>query len=246
MKQYSIDINADLGEGLGNETQLIPFISSCNIACGGHAGNESSMRKVVKLAKRYGVKIGAHPSFPDVENFGRTIMHMSCTALFTSIKDQINALYCIVAKENANLHHVKLHGALYNLAMKDEKVANVIVEVLKSLNLPVYLYVPFKSVIEQIAVEHNIPIIYEAFADRNYNDDLTLVSRDNNNAVLDEEDEVFQHVYRMVSRGKIKTLSGKEIDIKAHTFCIHGDNPRAIGIANKLKTSLELKGFQIR
>jgi len=246
VKQYSIDINADLGEGLGNETQLIPFISSCNIACGGHAGNESSMRKVVKLAKRYGVKIGAHPSFPDVENFGRTIMHMSCTALFTSIKDQINALYCIVAKENANLHHVKLHGALYNLAMKDEKVANVIVEVLKSLNLPVYLYVPFKSVIEQIAVEHNIPIIYEAFADRNYNDDLTLVSRDNNNAVLDEEDEVFQHVYRMVSRGKIKTLSGKEIDIKAHTFCIHGDNPRAIGIANKLKTSLELKGFQIR
>ncbi|GGD25582.1 5-oxoprolinase subunit PxpA [Hyunsoonleella pacifica] len=245
MREFSIDINADLGEGIGNEEQLMPLISSCNIACGGHAGDKNTIREVVKLAKAYKVKIGAHPSFPDPENFGRLPMEMPYAALFKSIKDQINTLVDIVDEENTVLHHVKPHGALYNKAVKDAKIANVIIEVMKSMHLPVYLYVPYKSVIARLAIEYKIPIIYEAFADRRYNDDLTLVSRSKKNAVLHDEDEVFQHVYTMISQKKVKSISGKELEIKAHTFCIHGDNPKAIGLVNRLKYSLESKGVSV-
>ena len=246
MQQFYIDINADLGEGIGNEAQLMPFISSCNIACGGHAGDENTMREVVKLSKQYGVKIGAHPSFPDIENFGRLPVDMSCVALFKSVENQIYNLKTIIEEENAALHHVKPHGALYNMAMQDKKIATVIVEVMKRMHLPVFLYVPYGSVIESVATQHNIPIIYEAFADRNYNSNLTLVSRQDANAVLYDEDAVFQHVFKMITEGKVKTLSGKDVEIKAHTFCIHGDTPKAIKLANHLKHSLESKGVFIQ
>ncbi|MEW4922828.1 5-oxoprolinase subunit PxpA [Algibacter sp. 2305UL17-15] len=246
MPKLSIDINADLGEGIGNESQLMPFISSCNIACGGHAGDEDIMQHVVKLAKKYKVKIGAHPSFPDPENFGRVAMDMPCVALFKSIEDQINLLIAILEEENMNLHHVKTHGALYNMAAKDEKIATVIAEVMKSMELPVALYVPYNSVMAEIAVENKIPIVYEAFADRNYNDDLTLVSRQKENAIIENPEDVFQHVYRMISEEKVKTISGKKIKIKAQTFCIHGDNPKAIGLLNRLNNQLEEKGICVR
>lgn len=246
MQQFSIDINADLGEGIGNEAQLMPFISSCNIACGGHAGDEDTMRNAVRLAKHHNVKIGAHPSFPDVENFGRLPVEMPCAALFKTIEDQINSLKAIIDEEHATLHHVKPHGALYNMAIKDKNIATVIVEVMKSMHLPVYLYVPYKSMIAEVAIQNKIPIIYEAFADRNYNDDLTLVSRQKENAVLHDENEVFEHVFRMISEGNVKTLSGKIIEIKAHTFCIHGDNPKAVGLINRLVHNLEAKSIFIQ
>lgn len=246
MELKTIDINADLGEGIGNEQQLMPLISSCNVACGGHAGDEDSMRKVVKLAKLYDVKIGAHPSYPDTENFGRKALSISCATLFKSIQNQINDLVEVLQDEKAILHHVKPHGALYNMAMTDEKVATVIVEVMQSMYLPVYLYIPCNSVIEKIALAHKLPIIYEAFADRNYNENLTLVSRDKAHAVLQSEDEVFQHVFRIVSESKVKTITGKKVDIKAHTFCIHGDHPKAVGLLNRLKHNLELKGIRIQ
>ena len=130
MHPFSIDINADVGEGIGNEADLLPLISSCNIACGGHAGDTNTMREVIKLAKKNRVKIGAHPSFPDKENFGRVKMDMSCAALFTSIKQQIETLQNVLDQEHRLLHHIKPHGALYNLAVVDTKVANVIVDVL--------------------------------------------------------------------------------------------------------------------
>lgn len=245
MGGFSIDINADLGEGIGNEVQLMPLISSCNIACGGHAGDENTMQEVVELAVEHKVKIGAHPSFPDPENFGRLPMEIPCAALFKSIEDQIHALTEIVEGQNATLHHVKPHGALYNMAATDKKIAEVIIEVMKSMHLPVYLYVPYKSVIASVAIENRIPIVYEAFADRNYNDDLTLVSRSEKNAVIHNEDAVFQHVYKMISEEKVRTISGKEVGMKAHTFCIHGDNPKAIWLVNRLKHGLESKGVSI-
>jgi len=242
----AIDINADLGEGIGNEAQLMPLISSCNIACGGHAGDEHVMRKVIKLAKQHCVKIGAHPSFPDTENFGRVPMDMPCVALFKSIESQINTLIDVLKEERAILHHVKPHGALYNMAAKDERIATIIIEVMKSMQLPVNLYVPYKSVIADIAIQNKIPITYEAFADRNYNDDLTLVSRKLEDAVLEDEDAVFQHVFKMISEGKVKTITGKDVNIEAQTFCVHGDNPKAIGLLNRLKSTLESKGISIR
>lgn len=246
MNIISIDINADVGEGIGNEAELLPLISSCNIACGGHAGDIESMHTVVKLAKENRVKIGAHPSFPDPDNFGRHIVEMSHTALYTSIKRQIKSLMNVVREEHAAMHHVKPHGALYNLAAINVDTAKVIVEVMKSIALPLELYVPYNSVIAKIALEEGIPIMYEAFADRNYNEDLTLVSRQKDNAIIIEPEAVFRHVHRIVKRQKVKTINDVEVDLKATTFCIHGDNPKALILAQDLRQKLTASGIKIQ
>lgn len=246
MKTKCIDINVDVGEGIGNESILMPLISSCNIACGGHAGDSETMRMVVKLATAYNVKIGAHPSFPDKANFGRKDMDISCAALYTSIKGQIDDLLIILKEEKAQLNHVKPHGALYNLAAVDDKKASVIIEVMKNFILPVKIFVPYNSVIEKMAIENNIPIKYEAFADRNYNDDGTLVSRSENNALINDSEQMFDHVFRMISSDKVKTISGAEIKMIADTFCIHGDNPRAVNLIQDLSKKLQEKGLQIK
>lgn len=246
MDYKTIDINVDVGEGIGNESQFMPYIASCNIACGGHAGDFNTMQEVVKLAQKYRVKVGAHPSFPDKENFGRLPMDMSCAALFSSIKNQLDHLIKVLNRENALLHHIKPHGALYNLAAVDKRIANVIVEVMKSIALPIKLYVPYKSVIADLALKENIQITYEAFADRNYNNDLTLVSRSETNALIVDSDLVFQHVFRMISTEKVKTIQNLEIDIKADTFCVHGDNPKAVNLIKNLKEKLEAKGYKTR
>ncbi len=238
MNQRIIDINADVGEGLNNEAQLMPFLSSCNIACGGHAGDNETMLNVVKLAKKYKVKIGAHPSYPDKKNFGRKVMEISSADLYTSLKQQVRNLMRVLRTEHLNLHHIKPHGALYNLAAVEEKTANIIIEVVKSIALPLYLYVPYGSVIADIAQREGIRTTYEAFADRNYNDDLTLVSRMKENAVISDPDSVFDHVYRMIFKQKVKTISGVEVGIKADTFCIHGDNPKAIELLSNLNEKL--------
>jgi 5-oxoprolinase (ATP-hydrolysing) subunit A len=235
----TIDINVDVGEGVNNEPQLMPYISSCNIACGGHAGDIETMRTIVKLAKLHRVKIGAHPSFPDKENFGRSVLEMSCAALYTSIKGQIKSLMNVVRTEHAAMHHVKPHGALYNRAAVDEDTAKVIIEVMKSIALPLELYVPYGSVIAELAIKENIPIIYEAFADRNYNEDLTLVSRTEKHAIISNAAEMFNHVIKMIRLQKVTTLSGVEVEIKATTFCIHGDNPKAVHLIKDLKENLE-------
>jgi len=228
MNAQIVDINCDVGEGIGNETRLMPYIGSCNIACGGHAGDSSTMQEVVRLAKKHAVKIGAHPSFPDKENFGRQTLEMSSAALFKSLKHQINTLFDVIRDEHAQLHHIKPHGALYNLAAVDDKTATVILEVMKGFHESLKLYVPYKSVIAKLALKANIPIMYEAFADRNYNDNLTLVSRQNSKAIITDPEAVFRHVKRMILNQKVQTLNGVEVQLKAETFCIHGDNPNAV------------------
>ena len=245
MNNLIIDINADVGEGIGNEAELLPLVSSCNIACGGHAGDDQTMHEVIKLAKINGVKIGAHPSFPDRENFGRKPMDISCAALFKSLEDQTIQLIKHLDDLNASLHHIKPHGALYNLAAKEEKTAMVIVELMKSFAFPIYLYVPFGSVISKMAIKNNIPIIYEAFADRNYNNDLSLVSRDLSGAVILDSEAIFQHVYGIIKNKRVKTIDGKQISLQAHTFCVHGDNPEAIKLLIGLRKKLDELGIQV-
>ncbi|MBJ6369868.1 5-oxoprolinase subunit PxpA [Snuella sedimenti] len=245
MERLTIDMNADVGEGVGNEPQLLPYLSSCNIACGGHAGDKTTMRKVVALAQKHGVKVGAHPSFPDRANFGRVAVDMSSVALFTSIKEQIDTLLTVLDAMHEPLHHIKPHGALYNLAAVDTKIANVIIEVMKSIALPVKLYVPYQSVIAKLALQNNIPILYEVFADRNYNEDLTLVSRTSEAAIIHEPEAVFKHVYTMINTHKVTVLNGKEIPIKADTICIHGDNPEALSLVKHLRVQLERYGIAI-
>lgn len=241
----TIDINADVGEGLGNESQLMPYLSSCNIACGGHAGSVDVMRLVVRLAKQCQVKIGAHPSFPDRENFGRVEMNISNEDLFNSLLSQLESVIHILHEEEAVLHHIKPHGALYNLAAINKNIASLVLKAVKRIELPVKLYVPYKSVIAKLAIEDGIEIVYEAFADRSYNDDLTLVSRANEGAIIHDEDELFYHVYNMISKQKVKSIQGVEIDILAHTFCVHGDNPKALVLLKNLKEKLAVKGVKV-
>lgn len=233
-----IDINADVGEGMGNESDLMPYLSSCNIACGGHAGNDASMTAVVQLAKQNGVKIGAHPSFPDKVNFGRVDLDMSAADLYSSLKQQIRALQNVLHSENAQLHHLKPHGALYNLAAKDEKIAKVILEVFKSIAMPIKLYAPYNSVIAELAQKENIKVTFEGFADRNYKVDLSLVSRKKDNALLIKKQDILVHVLRMVKHEKVRTENGVEVPIKALTFCVHGDTENALEILKYLNEEL--------
>jgi len=246
MKDISIDINADIGEGIGNESELMPLLSSCNIACGGHAGNIETMKMCVELAKLHQVKIGAHPSFPDKENFGRKIVDMSCSALYQTIKNQVKDLMNVARLQHTALHHVKPHGALYNLAAKDKNTAEVIVEVMKSIHLPLTLYVPYGSVVAQIAIKAGIPITYEVFADRNYNDDLSLVSRTLENAIITDLNTMSNHVENMIHNNIVKSINGVGVPIKAQTICVHGDNPEAIELVKKLRQNLIDSGTKIQ
>ncbi len=244
MSFKTVDINADVGEGLGNEVLLIPYLSSCNIACGGHAGDAKTMTEVVRLAKNHKVKIGAHPSFPDPLNFGRTVMDISAADLYSSLKSQIRSLQKILHNENAQLHHIKPHGALYNLAAKDEKTARIIIEVVKSIAMPIQLYVPFNSVISKLAEQEKISVTFEAFADRNYEENLSLVSRKKEDAILHENSRILNHILGMIHREKVTAINGVEVPIKASTFCVHGDTKNAVEILEFL--SKELPKYNVK
>lgn len=243
---FKIDINADVGEGIGNEPLLMPYLSSCNIACGGHAGDLISMTEVVRLAKEHHVKIGAHPSFPDRDNFGRLPLNMPAAELYNTLKHQIRALLQILRHENLMLHHIKPHGALYNMAAKDQRTAEVIIEVIKSIALPVKLYAPFNSVLAKLAMAEHIPVTFEAFADRNYNIDGSLVSRKEENAIITSKQAVVDHVYKMIKDKKVICKNGAEIELNASTFCIHSDTKNAVEITHFLVEKLSENNIIIR
>lgn len=243
MKQ--IDINCDLGEGIGNEALLMPYLSSCNIACGGHAGEEFTMNLVSELAARYNVKIGAHPSFPDRKNFGRKNMNMSPVKLKASLTKQINALKQILDRKNLKMHHVKPHGALYNLAARDPNIANSIVEVIKSFDANWVLFAPFGSVISEMAVQKGVKVMFEAFADRNYNEDLTLVSRSKSNAIIQDSETMFRHVHKIIFDGKVTTINGVEVELKADTICLHGDGVNVVNNLKELVAKLKQNNIEI-
>jgi UPF0271 protein len=240
-----IDINCDVGEGVGNEQFLMPYISSCNIACGGHFGDANTIDKTIQLAIENQVKIGAHPSFPDKENFGRKLMNISNEELKESINSQLNLFKERMSLVGAKLHHIKPHGALYNVIAVDEKLAVFFADVIKPYLNNAYLYVPYTSVIAKVALKKNIKIKYEAFADRNYNDDLTLVSRTESKALLVDKNEVLNHILHMIKHQNVKTISDLEIPIKADTFCVHGDTKNAIEIVKFINKQLTEKGISI-
>ncbi|WP_179353591.1 5-oxoprolinase subunit PxpA [Winogradskyella vidalii] len=246
MENWNIDINADVGEGIGNEAKLMPYVSSCNIACGGHAGDLLTMTTVVNLAVANHVKIGAHPSFPDKTNFGREIMELPAADLYASLKHQIRTLQTVLHKEKAELHHIKPHGALYNLAAKDEKTARVIIEVIKSISLPLKLYAPYNSVISNMAQQEGIEVKFESFADRNYNADLSLVSRKKSDAILYKKDTILRHVLSMVKQQKVIAVNGEEVPIKTSTICVHGDTKNALNILKYLKFNLSKNNITIQ
>lgn len=238
MKKYRIDINCDVGEGIGNEAELLPLISSCNIACGGHAGDIETMTKVVRLAKENNVEVGAHPSYPDRENFGRVSMNISTEHLTESIQNQIKAFDKVLENEHVKMHHIKPHGALYNDIATNMDLAKTFLKAIFQYRDSIFLYVPYKSSIEIESLKQNFNIKYEAFGDRNYNLDFTLISRKLPNAVIENPEKVLSHLLSMVQKQSLKTLGGEHIKIKADTFCIHGDTPSALQILTYLTKEL--------
>ncbi|MEX0315809.1 MAG: 5-oxoprolinase subunit PxpA [Allomuricauda sp.] len=245
MSQWRIDINCDVGEGVGNESRLLPLINSCNIACGGHAGDLETMRQVIRLAKKFGVKIGAHPSYPDKLNFGRQVMDISAEALQRSIEHQLQSFESVVKSENASMNHIKAHGALYNQTAKDELLAQVYLDIVKKYREHTYLYVPYGSVIAQLALENKFKIIYEAFGDRNYNMDLSLVSRKMENAMIKEPQNVLQHVLPIIKEERVRTISNEYVKLRADTLCIHGDTASALQILMYLSKELPKQGIEL-
>mgnify|MGYP003624550854 CR=1 FL=1 len=229
-----IDINCDVGEGVDNEAELLPNIQSCNIACGAHAGDEQLMRKIVKLALNNKVKIGAHPSYPDKENFGRKSIKISSSDLKSSIQKQIQTLNAIINDEGGILHHIKPHGALYNDIAKNEELSLTFLDAIFSYKNSVKLVIPFNSIIAKNALKQEFSVIYEGFTDRNYNDDLSLVSRNEKNAVLTDINEIENHVKGMLFNEEVTTVTGKKKRIKADTFCVHSDTENAAEIVKKL------------
>lgn len=241
----SIDLNCDLGEGFPFDEQLMEMISSCNIACGGHYGDEGSIRKAVCLARQNGVRVGAHPSFPDQKNFGRALMQMDNSELLISLKEQLKIIYAICVEEGVELNYVKPHGALYNLAAISEEVALVIVEAVKSMGDFALMGLP-GSELEKICSMKNVPFIPESFADRRYDNDAKLLSRKEPNAVMHNPHEVVEQVLNMVVSGRVKTAGGSWKSLSPQSICVHGDNENALELVKIISKSLKQLNINIR
>jgi len=233
-----IDINADLGEGSPNDAQLMPLISSCSIACGGHFGNEITMRTAVQLAKKHKVKIGAHPSYPDVKNFGRKVLPMPKSLLSEAVRQQLVRFISICESEEIQVHHIKLHGALYNYAVIDAPTAEAVLKGIMATKIRPKLYVPYGSVLAKKA-KPLLPLEYEAFIDRKYNDDLSLLSRTEKDAVIESPEDAWAQLSLMLDDQIVETKQKSNIAIKASTFCIHSDTSNAIKILAYIRLKLK-------
>jgi UPF0271 protein len=230
---YSIDLNCDMGEGMSNDAFLMPMISSANIACGYHAGDEALMQQTIELALQHQVKIGAHPSFPDRENFGRTNMHFTTAEIVDMVKTQIELLSTIALKMNARLHHVKPHGALYNMAWKDKILSAAICTAILETDPTLVVYAQSGSALIIMAESMHLKTCNEVFADRSYQPDGTLTTRTIPHALLQTEQEVIAQVLQMVLQQTV-TAEGKVIPVKAETICIHGDGAHALEFAKSI------------
>ena len=234
-----VKINSDLGEGTGIEKDIMPYLTSCSIACGGHTGDKSTMKNTILIAKKHGVKVGAHPSYPDKENFGRKKISISKSDLISSLKNQINELNEICNAHSIALDHIKLHGALYNFSVVDVDTASTVVELMKKNYPDKILYVPYGSLISELALEKNIKINYEVFLDRNYNDDLSLVSRSKNNSMILDHNKMLNRLKNVIIGNKIQTVNGNYKKIIGDTFCVHGDSPKMSVIIKSLFADLK-------
>ena len=234
-----LNINCDLGEGLNNEHIIMPLIDSCNIACGGHAGDSGSMIECVEISIKNNVKIGAHPSYPDKINFGRKKIDISPSELSYSIISQIESLEVIADSYGLELNHIKAHGALYNQMMIDAELSNFYLDTIKDFKNKYSLFIPYKSEIEKIALKKGFSIIYEVFGDRNYNDDLSLVSRNNENALITDPESVVNHIKTIKETETVKTINGNYKKIKFDTICIHSDTNNSIEILKKINQEFD-------
>lgn len=241
-----IDLNCDLGEGVGIEAAILPYVSTINIACGAHAGDEALIRNTIQLAKEQQVAIGAHPSYPDRENFGRTVLPITAEDLQRSVRQQIDLVRGIAFEEHYPITHIKLHGALYNQAAKEDALATLLVETIVAIDPLLLVFGLPGSALEQRAVQYNLRFVKEAFADRTYQDDGSLTPRTHPNALIEDNSDCIQQVLRMIRQQEVVTLSGKIISLSAETVCLHGDGLHAVAFAKSLWQELKKENIIIR
>ena len=242
--KLSVDINADLGEGSGHDEELFELISSANIATGFHAGDSDSMHAAITTAKKHGVAVGAHPSF--FENFGRKELKISTPEIFDAVAYQLGVFQAIASAVGVQPNHVKPHGALYNMAVRDQELADSIARAIESVDPQLILFAPDKSELARAGDAHGLQIAREIFADRNYLNDGWLVPRTRPDALLRDPNEAAQRVLRMLREGKVRSVEGGDVDVRGETICVHGDTPGAVEFARELRSQLDHEGVKIR
>ncbi len=242
----TIDLNADLGEGDAYDDALLKIVSSCNVACGGHAGDRDSMAATVRAAMTNGVSVGAHPGYPDREGFGRVSDYLAGQALYESLTEQLTTLADIAAQLGTRLTHVKPHGALYNDAIADRELADVIARVIAELHGEAVFVGMANTELQAAADRHGLEFIAEAFVDRAYEADGTLVSRSEPGAVHGELFVITTQAVGLAKAGRVTARNGTVIEVAADTLCIHGDTPGAAEAARAVRDVLESHGIEIR
>ena len=242
----SLDLNADLGEGVGDDAAMLDIVSSANIACGGHAGDETSMRAALRSAKARGVVVGAHPGFPDRANFGRTRMVLPPEELDAAIRAQVRMLVELGEEEDWPVRYVKLHGALANMAAEEPAIAALCFAAVEGLVRDMAILAIDNSAQSEIAEALGFRTIREAYADRAYQPGGLLVPRQMPGAVLHDRDAIAARAIRLAEAGEIVAVDGGTIKTTARSLCIHGDTPDAVEIARAVKTGLAAAGVEIR
>jgi len=241
-----IDFNCDVGEGIGNDEAIIPFISSANIACGYHAGNEDIIRATVELAIKNNVAIGAHPSFFDTQNFGRTEMSLPRDEIYDLVMLQLRIINKIIRKTTSKLHHVKPHGALYNMSAKDPAIAKTIADAVKDFDDNLIVFGLSGSCSVKEASKVGLRAANEVFADRTYQDDGSLTPRSQQNALIDDVDKAVAQVLQIAREKTVTSVNGRKISLVADTICIHGDGSNAIQFARSIYQSLKQNHIDIK
>lgn len=241
----SVDLNADLGEGAGQDDALLALVSSANIACGFHAGSVAMMRAAMLAAQKHGVAVGAHPSFDDRENFGRREMKLKAEELFALIVYQLGAFQALAHSLGLQPQHLKPHGALYNMAARNEAMADAIVRAVVAVDRRLIVFAPGASALSRAAEASDLRVAREVFADRNYMPDGSLVPRDRPEALLHDPEAAANRVFGMLRDGKVQAIDGSHVAVQADTICVHGDTPGAVEFARQLRLALHQTGVVV-
>lgn len=247
---YTVDLNCDLGESFGNykcgmDEEVIPYISSANVACGFHASDPVVMAKTVALAKESGVCIGAHPGYPDLAGFGRRNLDASPEEVKAMVQYQVGALHAFCTAQKVRLCHVKPHGAMYNMACRDQALAEAVCEGIFEVDPGLILLGPAGSELLNAAEAFGLTCAREVFADRAYEEDGSLVPRSRPGAVITDEDEAITRVIRMVKDKRVTAVTGRDIEVTADSVCVHGDGPKALAFVVKIREALEIENIQV-
>jgi len=247
----NIDINCDMGESfgpwkMGADAEVMPNITSANVACGAHAGDPGVMRRTIRAAKEHGVAVGAHPGFADLQGFGRREMQADPAEVEDSLIAQIGALAAMARAEAAPLRHVKAHGALYNMAARDRKLADAVARAIKAFDASLVMFGLPKSPLIEAGIAAGLRVAAEGFADRSYEPDGSLTPRSRPGAVIHDAAVVVDRAVRMVRDGVVLTSEGREIPLKVDTICVHGDTPGAPDLTRRIRAGLEAAGISVR